>query len=147
MKKSSILPVRFSARLGKMLYIHIMNTQISKSRFAFYSILLVFLLSSTAAWSHDVVDVNGNPTHQHVYKNSGYGNGQIAGHAAKPAGSRGIVLWQAAPSKSYARPQSGMSIPRNPFSKKDPKRDAKKMYQQKPAFSKTRDRTPDLKPQ
>lgn len=124
-----------------------MNTYTLKFRSIIYALPAAFLLSSVSAFAHDVVGIDGKPTHQHVYKNGGYGNGRIAGHAAKPAGSRGIVLWQAAPSPTYVKPQTGMSIPSNPFSKRDPKRDPKNMYQQKPSFSKDQDRTPDIKPQ
>lgn len=141
------MPDQFSAGLGKTPYIRNMNTHTFKLRSVFYGLPLALLLSSGTAFSHDVVGVDGKPTHQHVYKNGGYGNGQISGHAAKPAGSRGIVLWDAASSPTYAKPQTGMRIPSNPFSKKDPKRDAKNMYKQKPAFSKNRNRTPDIKPQ
>jgi hypothetical protein len=124
-----------------------MKTQTPKLRFALYGVPLAFLLVSASAFSHDVIGVDGKPTHQHVYKRDAYGNARVAGHAANPAGGRGIVIWQSAPSQSYARPQTGMQVPTNPFSKNDPKRDQKSMYNQKPAFSKNQDRTPDIKPQ
>jgi hypothetical protein len=108
---------------------------------------VALLLFSSTAFSHDVIGADGKPTHQHVYKKDSYGNNLISGHAAKPAGSNGIVIWQSAPSQSYANPQVWVRIPRDPFSKKDPKRDAKNMYKQKPAFSKNQDRTPKKMPQ
>lgn len=138
---------RFSAGLEKIRYIKTMNTDTAKLRSIFYCLPLALLLSSVSVFAHDVVGLDGKPTHQHVYKNGGFGNGPISGHAAKPAGSRGIVIWDSAPSRSYAKPQTGLRIPSNPFSKRDPQRDAKSMYKQKPTFSKNQDRTPDVKPQ
>ena len=103
----------------------------------------VFLLSftfSSLVSAHQVGDPNGKSNHQHVYKSNAYGKGATAGHYAQPAGSNGIVIWQAAPNRSYAKTQPGFKVPSG--HSKQPTQ--KQTYQQKPAFSKNQDRTPDL---
>jgi hypothetical protein len=105
--------------------------------------IAIFLLSCTfsmALSAHQVDDPNGKSTHQHVYKRNSYGQGATAGHFAKPAGSNGILLWQAAPSRSYAKPQPGFKVP-NGHTKQSSQ---KQMYQQKPVFNKNQNRVPNL---
>jgi hypothetical protein len=105
--------------------------------------IAIFLFSCTfsmALSAHQVDDPNGKSTHQHVYKRNSYGQGATAGHFAKPAGSNGIVLWQAAPSRSYAKPQPGFKVP-NGHTKQSSQ---KQMYQQKPVFNKNQNRVPNL---
>jgi len=112
----------------------------------------VFLLSfafSVSVSAHQVGSQNGNANHQHVYKRSTYGNGVIEGHYAQPPGSRGIVIWRAAPSRSYARTQPGFRIPPRvppqPSLKQMYKqKPASQMYRQKPVFSKNQRLAPSF---
>ncbi len=129
-----------------------MNTSIKKPRtlqivVPLALLFLAALLIETAANAHEVIGPDGKPTHTHVYKKAPYGNGVIAGHVARPAGSNGIVIWQAAPEQSYRQAQPGMRISNDPWSKKNPQLNQKKIYRQKPVFTKEQSRTPDLKPQ
>ena len=113
-------------------------------------LLAITLLPSVSAYSHEVIGIDGKPTHKHVYKKAPNGNGVIMGHAARPPGSNGIVIWQAAPEPAYNRAQLGMSIPRDPWSKKRKKlahsADKKQMQKPEPVFSKQQSRTPNLDP-
>lgn len=105
------------------------------------------VLIDTTANAHEVIGADGQPTHGHVYKRAPNGNGVIAGHAARPAGSNGIVLWQSAPVQNYGQPQSGMRIPHDPWSKKNRKAHQQRPHKPKPAFTKRQSRTPVFKPQ
>jgi hypothetical protein len=118
-----------------------MKNLVDRSRFLQSGILLLGLLISTSVLAHDIRTASGQPTHQHAYKKSSYGNGAVAGHVAKPAGSNGIVIWQSAPSRSYAKTQPGFKVP-SAHSKQP---SAKQTYQQKPVFTKEKRKAPDLK--
>jgi len=101
--------------------------------FAISAFLLccVFSLSVSA---HQVGGQNGNPNHQHVYKSNSYGQGATAGHFAKPAGSNGIVIWQAAPNRGYTKTQPGFKVPSSHT----------KQTTQKPVFNKNQSHVPNL---
>ena len=93
-------------------------------------ILLLGSMISIPVSAHELSGLNGkNPTHQHVYKNSGYGKGLTPGHYAQPAGSNGIVIWSASASKSFGKSQPGFVIPGH-YSPKT----QKELFHRKPAF-------------
>ncbi len=102
--------------------------------------LLIGLVFSSSLGAHQINGSDGKPTHEHVYKTSPYGTGVTVGHYAQPVGSRGIVIWQVAPSRSYARARPGFRIPREPT----PQVSQKQMFRQKPVFRKTQNRVPGL---
>lgn len=142
----------FSKGLGRIQYTQAMNNSNIKLRTFRIGLPLALVFAATlligdTSHAHEVIGADGKPTHSHVYKKAPYGNGVIAGHAANPPGSNGIVIWQSAPEQGYNRAQSGMSVPRDPWSKKNHKSDQKQMYKQKPAFKKGQSHTPDLNPE
>lgn len=106
------------------------------------SLIIGFLLTSLAYSSsivaHELYGSEGKPTHEHVYKRNAYGKGVTVGHYAQPAGSRGIVIWQASPSQGYARKQPGLKIPQGPA----PQVSQKQLFRQAAVFSKYQSRTP-----
>jgi len=108
------------------------------------SLLIGFLLTgvvfSSSVIAHELKGLDGKPTHEHVYRRNAYGQGATVGHYAQPAGSRGIVIWQASPSQAYARKQPGFKIPQGHA----PQVSQKQMFQQKPVFSKEQSRTPSF---
>ena len=90
--------------------------------------------------AHEVTGPDNKPAHRHVYKRNAYGKGATAGHYARPAGSQGIVIWQASPGNNYGKARARLRIPHG-----HPRQPSQKqMYQQKPVFSKEQDRTPSF---
>ena len=130
----------FSVGLANVYILQNMKPSITFCRSLLIGITLLGFAVSSSVTAHQVGDPNGKSNHQHVYKPNAYGKGATAGHHAQPAGSRGIVIWQAAPSRSYAKTQPGIKIPSGHT--KQPSQ--KQMYQQKPAFNKQQSRTPVL---
>ena len=100
--------------------------------------LLTSLVYSSSVVAHELYGSDGKLTHEHVYKRNAYGKGLTVGHYAQPAGSRGIVIWQASPGQGYARKQPGFRIPQGPA----PQVSQKQLFQQAPVFSKYQSRTP-----
>lgn len=117
-----------------------MNTFSLPLRLLFVGIFLLNGALSSAVMAHQIGDKNGKTDHQHVYKRNAYGKGVTIGHYAQPAGSRGIVIWQASPYRSYAKIRPGFKISQDHA----PQPSLKQLYQQKPAFSKDQHRTPDF---
>jgi len=104
------------------------------------AVLLLSYTFSSTIFAHQVSDTSGKATHKHVYKSNAYGKGATAGHLAKPAGSNGIVIWQAAPNRSYSKTQHGFKVPGGHTKQTS----QKQMYQQKPVFNKNQNRIPNL---
>lgn len=103
-------------------------------------LIFISAVYSSPVAAHEVYGPGDNLTHRHVYKRNAFGQGATAGHYAQPAGSRGIVIWQASPSQSYGRGRAGIRIPN--LHSRQPSQ--KQLYQQKPVFSKDQNRTPDF---
>ena len=102
--------------------------------------LQIGLVINSPVMAHEVNGPGNTPSHQHVYKRNAYGKGATAGHYARPAGSQGIVIWQASPGNNYGKARARLRIPRG-----HPRQPSQKqMYQQKPVFSKEQDRTPNF---
>ena len=103
-------------------------------------LMSISAIYSSPVYAHEINGPGDKSTHQHVYKRNAYGQGTTAGHYARPTGSRGIVIWQASPSRSYGRGREGVRIPN--LQSRQPSQ--KQMYLQKSVFSKDQNRTPDL---
>jgi len=106
----------------------------------FAGIFLLACVYSSSLKAHDSGINNGKADHRHVYKANAYGKGATVGHYAKPAGSQGIVIWQASPKQGYGKTRPGFKMPKRHH--RQPTQ--KQMYQQKPVFTKEQSRIPDL---
>lgn len=128
----------FSLDLVNAYILSAMKTSSFITRYWAAGVLLLGCTFSSSLFAHQVTGVNGKSNHQHAYKSNAYGKGATEGHYAQPAGSKGIVIWQASPSRTYGKTQPGFKVPKGNKSQKQ-------MYGQKPVFTKNQNRTPVLK--
>jgi hypothetical protein len=102
--------------------------------------LQIGLTFSSPVEAHQVSGPDNTQSHRHVYKRNAYGKGATAGHYARPAGSQGIVIWQASPGNNYGKARARLRIPHG--HSRQPSQ--KQMYKQNPVFSKDQSRTPSF---